>query len=144
MDKSNRYFTGYIVGILLSVALGITVGVLVNDSALTAFSSFAVIAVVFAAAAVTVAFVLSLVNVYNRNCALSKQLDNHILLLIIGAVMTVAFSGIFALLVSLGTATGVTLQVLAAFIVLSFGVVLTAVLSFIYWLIKRSRVYTEE
>ena len=39
---------------------------------------------------------------------------------------------------------GTVLKAMTGLSVFSFGLVLTAVLSFIYWIIKRSRVYTEE
>ena len=39
---------------------------------------------------------------------------------------------------------GTVLKAMTGMSVFSFGLVLTAVLSFIYWIIKRSRVYTEE
>jgi len=143
MDKANRYFIGYIVGIVLSVAAGIAAGVLVTDAAVTGVATFAIIAVALAGVAVLGAFVLSLVNAYNRNCALARQLSNHILLLTVGAVVTVLAANFIALLMSTGAAAGVVLQVFTAFIVLGFGLVLTAVLSFIYWLIKRSRSYED-
>lgn len=144
MDKSNRYFIGYIVGFIASIALGVTVGLLVTEAGLAAVRVFIIIALAVTAAAVLTAFVMSMMNVYNYNRALAKQLSNHILLLVTGAVLTVAFVGVLALLFSMQMATGTVLKAMTGISVFAFGLVLTAALSFIYWLIKRSRVYTEE
>lgn len=144
MDKSNRYFIGYIVGFIASIALGVTVGLLVTEAGLAAVRVFIIIALAVTAAAVLAAFVMSMMNVYNYNRALAKQLSNHILLLVTGAVLTVAFVGVLALLFSMQMATGTVLKAMTGISVFAFGLVLTAALSFIYWLIKRSRVYTEE
>lgn len=144
MDKSNRYFIGYIVGFIASIALGVTVGLLVTEAGLAAVRVFIIIALAVTAAAVLTAFVMSMMNVYNYNRALATQLSNHILLLVTGAVLTVAFVGVLALLFSMQMATGTVLKAMTGISVFAFGLVLTAALSFIYWLIKRSRVYTEE
>lgn len=144
MDKSNRYFIGYIAGFIASIALGVTVGLLVTEAGLAAVRVFIITALAVTAAAVLSAFVMSMMNAYNYNRALAKQLSNHILLLVTGAALTAAFTGVLALMMSMSTATGTVLKAMTGMSVFSFGLVLTAVLSFIYWLIKRSRVYTEE
>ncbi len=143
MDKSSKSFIGFIVGTVLSVAAGIAAGVLVTDAAVTGVATFAVSAVALAGVSVITAFALAVANAYSRNCALSRQLSNHILMLIIGAVVTVVAACFIALLMSTGAAGGVALRVLTAFEVLGFGIVLTADLSFIYWLSKRNRGFEE-
>lgn len=143
MDKANRYYIGYIVGIVLSVAAGIAAGVLVTDTAVTGVATFAVLAVALAGVSVITAFALAVANTYSRNCALSRQLSNHVLMLIIGTVVTVAAACFIALLMSTGAAGGVALKVLTAFAALGFGLVFTADLSFIYWLTKRNRGFDE-
>lgn len=143
MDKANRYYIGFIIDTVLSVAAGIAAGVLVTDTAVTGVATFAVLAVALAGVSVITAFALAVANTYSRNCALSRQLGNHVLMLIIGTVVTVAAACFIALLMSTGTTGGVALKVLTAFAALGFGLVFTADLSFIYWLTKRNRGFDE-
>lgn len=138
MNGFKKYYTGYIAGILISIAAGITVGYYVDFAALQSIKVFFIASWTVAATAAVTATVLGVYNIYNFNHALAKQLRNHILLLITGIVSTIIFTAITALLTDMGIITVVALKVLTAFSVLSIGLVLTAVFSFIYWITVKS------
>ena len=135
MNGFKKYYIGYAVGILLSIAAGVAVGILVDFAALRSIRVFFIASWVIAALSAVTALALGIYNAYNYNNALAKQLRNHILLLIIGITATIIFTAITALLIDMGIITAVALKVLNSFSVLSAGLKLTAVFSFIYWLI---------
>jgi hypothetical protein len=139
----RKYYIGYITGILLSIAAGITVGILVDFASLQSIRVFFFATWTVALIAAMTATALGIYNSYNYNNTLAKQLKNHILLLIIGLTATIIITSITALMIDMGIITVVALKVLTSFSVLSVGLVLTAVFSFIYWVIKKASCIAE-
>ena len=138
MQKNRSYLIGYGVGFIVSVVFAIVMAFLTSLAALPTVTAFIYVFWGITALSVLTAFILSMLNTYNYDRALDCQLNNHILLLSISAILVVIFTSILGILISTGAITELLIKVFSGLSIFSLGLVITAVLSFIYWLIKTT------
>lgn len=143
MQKRYNYLIGYGAGFVISVILGVVAGLLTDLTALNVTVAFIYVFWGITAVSLLTAFVLSMFNTYNFDRSLDCQLNNHILLLTVSSVLVTVFTSVLGLLISTEAITVLLLKVFTGLSVFSFGMLITAVLSFIYWLI-RTTVNTNE
>ena len=143
MQRNRNYLVGYFVGFVVSAVLATVLALLTTLAAVRTVTAFIYVFWGITAFCISAAFVLALIDNFNYDRSLDCQLNNHILLLVTGSVLVAAFTSVLGMLISTNAVTELLLKVFGGLSVFSLGLVITAALSFIYWLI-RTTVNTDE
>ncbi|MBQ5994707.1 MAG: hypothetical protein IJL63_02480 [Clostridia bacterium] len=138
MQRNRNYLVGYGIGFVVSVVFAIVMAFLTNLTAINTVTAFIYVFWGISGLALITAFVLAMLNNYDYDRSLDCQLNNHILLLITACTLVAVFTSVLGILISTAAVTDLLVKVFTGLAVFSLGLVITAVFSFIYWLIKTT------